>query len=229
MEYRVCDGMNQCDNAFVYFTVTADFEMVAVDDHYTTNGATSVTIAPQANDLYNGTTLLALLATDADYDINVLSGPFHGGLTYTNGEPTSYMRSSPEDYVGVDYFEYRICYTAATATVCDTAVVTIDVNAAQLTAVMDDQWGTTITGQQIWLPVIENDTKGDSNYLLLQLVTAPLKGSITLVTSPASPDYHYYQSFMYVATTGGTDTFTYQICDLHGQCSEADVTIDNDF
>lgn len=126
-QYEACDPGNACSQATVNITVNA--LPIAVNDSATTTDGQAVTIDILGND------------SDPDGQIataNVISGPANGGsvgsINLSTGEITY---TPPTSYVSSDSFTYQICDNSGLGA-CDTATVTITINATSNVIAWDD-------------------------------------------------------------------------------------------
>lgn len=182
----------------------------AVDDAATTTQNTPVAIVVTNNDSDPDGNLDATTVSVTDPPDNGAVDCFNGTCTYTpaNG------------FVGVDTFTYQVCDTQNE---CDTAVVTITVNAPPPPPngppVAQDDTGTTDEATPVVVDVTTNDSDPDGNLV---------PDSAAVVTPPNSGiAFCDNGSCTYVPAPGfvGADLFTYQVCDTDGACDIATVFI----
>ena len=123
--YQVCDTGTPalCDTAVVTVDVTAVNDApVAADDTATTDEDAPVTVDVLAND---GDLEGALDPAS----VSVIGGPSHGSVSIDPA--TGRITYTPDpNYNGPDTFTYQVCDTGTPA-LCDTAVVTVDVDRGQ--------------------------------------------------------------------------------------------------
>jgi len=139
--YQVCDTGSLCDTA----TVTVEIKSpgtppVANDDNATTPAGTSVVINVVSND------------SDADGNLEVntlslLTNPANGNLF--NNANGSFTYTPNSTFSGIDSFTYQICDSNK---LCDTALVTIDVQAVAANFPPDCS-GARPTIRYIWPPI----------------------------------------------------------------------------
>lgn len=119
--YSICDYTNTgalCDTALVYIDViSVPDPPVAYNDTVSTPEETLISIAILAND------------TDVENDIDpqsvlIIGGPNHGTTDVTNGVIDYTPNTS---YVGLDTIVYQVCDLSVPTSLCDTAVVIINV------------------------------------------------------------------------------------------------------
>ena len=79
------------------------------------------------------------------------------------------------------------------------------------------------TGETLLIDVLGNDFDPDEDLdaVTLMIVTAPTSGVAEILTSPGLGAYVSYTA----PGAAGVDTFTYRVCDLHGFCATAVVTV----
>lgn len=177
----------------------------AVDDFYTV-----VTTNPAS-------TLLTILNNDEDLcpnisSMNIIDQAEHGDVVNNGNGTFSYYPDS--GFSGTDSFVYQICNNCSNTSLCDTAVVTIAVNEVQnaIDAVDDQIIG--VMNEVSNIQVLQND---EADGAAIVSYTQPANGSVSLNGSILiyTPDEDFE----------GTDTFSYTICNVVGECDEATVTI----
>ena len=211
-QYRVCDNGSPslCATAWAFITVAApigspNVAPTAGDDNATTASGTPITINVKANDFDLNPGQTATLSNP------VIIGTPVGGTPSVNANGTVTFTPTP-GFVGVATFKYQVCDTG-TPSLCDTAVVTIDVtppsgfvNVAPV-AIKD------ATTTPINTPVAGNAKTNDSDVNVGQTltyatvpVTNPLHGGIVLQADG---------TYVYTPTTGfvGLDSAQYRVCD----------------
>ena len=79
------------------------------------------------------------------------------------------------------------------------------------------------TGETLLIDVLGNDFDPDEDLdaVTLMIVTAPTSAIAEILTSPGLGAHVSYTA----PSASGVDTFTYQVCDLHGFCATATVTV----
>ncbi len=172
----------------------------AVNDSYSTNQNSAVTVDPRANDSGTGLTITA-------------AGQGGHGTTSFTASSVTYTPTS--GYVGADSFTYTITDASSHTA---SATVSMTVNAvAGPTAVNDSisiQAGAATT-----VNVLANDTSPQSYGLTVTSVTTPAHGTASVNSGGASVTY--------TPTTGysGSDSFNYSISDGHGGTASATVSV----
>ena len=218
--YEICDTTTPtalCDTATVDITVTVTNDPpVANDDSPSTSEDVGVTIDVAAND------------TDPDANLDPTttntacvgcSTPSDGSLT-NNGDGT-FDYTPNQDFNGPDAFVYEICDTLG---LCDTATVSITVNAVDDPPVANDDSPSTSEEVAVLVDVAFNDTDPDGNLDPASANTAcvgcstPTDGSLTN-NGDGTFDYTPDVGF------NGPDSFIYEICDLTALCDTATVDI----
>jgi hypothetical protein len=208
--YRVCDDDGGCATATV--TVTVRNPPDARDDAANTAEDAPVTVAVPANDS----------DLDGDLDatsVTVTSGPSAGSVSVNGG--TGAITYTPNANVnGGDSFVYQICDSGSPA-LCDTATVSITVNAVNdpPDAVADS--ATTAEDTATTVDVVANDTdvEGNLDPTTVSISAAPANGSTSV--DPVTGAVTYTPATNY----NGADSFTYQVCDTLGACETATVSI----
>ncbi|WP_198553793.1 Ig-like domain-containing protein [Tenacibaculum sp. Bg11-29] len=206
--YTICDdGTPQaCDTAMVTITVlpvtdpTVNDAPVANNDTGTTEVDVPVNGNLTSNDFDSNGDLITINSTPVTNPTNgTVIIDANGTYTYT---PTS-------GFIGVDTFEYEICDNGSPS-LCDTAVVTINVNAnngLNDTYANDDAFNgniNTVIGGDLLLN--DTDPEGDDQIINTTAVTGPTNGVVTINADG---------TFTYIPNTdyAGTDSFVYEICD----------------
>ena len=219
--YSICDdgipAPAYCDTAMLIITVTpVNDPPVANDDNDTTPEDTPVVIPVISND------------TDVDGNIvpnsvSMVTPPANG--TVTVNALTGEITYTPDaDFSGTDSFVYLVCDDGTPLpSLCDTALVTINVTPVNDAPVAHNDNATTPEDTPVVINIPNNDTDVDGNLDLtsVTITNGPTNGTVTIdpvtgeVTYTPNPDYH------------GTDNFTYSICDtgMPVLCDTAVVTI----
>jgi RHS repeat-associated protein len=175
---------------------------VAQDDHYTVHGAAVI-----------GSVL------DNDYDPDgtvlnpsVLSLPSHG--TLAGSAPGSYLYTPQTGFTGTDAFSYQVCDNQ---NACATASVFISVVNARPFGVSDAY---VVRGYTLLGHLLANDFDADNDTLSLGgIVRFPEHGTLYGVADPDLKAYLPANGYV------GMDSFTYNVCDPYGACTETPVTL----
>jgi hypothetical protein len=219
--------------AVMGFAGTDTFQYTVKDVNKATSNPATVSVVvnrPTAEDDFastRGTTPVTVnvLANDSDPDgpgkidpgsVTVVTAPAHG-TTKVNADGTvTYTPAA--GFSGIDTFGYTVKdFPGATSNV---ATVHVDVNPPTANPVSATTVGTT----PVAIPVLASDVAVDG-----PAGFGP--GSVTLVTGPRHGRVNVNPStglIAYTATPGffGTDTFTYEVTDVHGSPSDpATVTV----
>ena len=208
--YKVNDGTLDSNVATVTITVTpVNDAPVAVDDAYTTNEDTVLTVAAPG-----------VLANDYDVDsdnltVTVKTNVSHGSLVL-NGDG-SFVYTPNENWFGTDTFVYNlISYPSVTAEGwTDEATVTITVTPVNDAPVAEDIDVTTPEDTAIDITLIGTDVDGDT--LTYEIVSQPTNGTATIVDEVVT--------YTPNANFNGTDSFTYKVNDGTVDSNIATVTI----
>jgi hypothetical protein len=203
--YTISDGRGGTSRATVTVTVLPqpDRPPLAVDDAATTAFATPVAIDVLAND------------SDPDGDPLTISGvtaPANGSVS-ASGATITYTPAAA--FSGTDRFTYTIDDGRGGSA---SANVTVTVGAApDRPPVAVDDAATTVSGTQVTIDVLANDSDPDGDPLTIQSVTAPSLGAATISGG----------RIVYTPAAGvvGTDNFTYTISDGRGGTATANVTV----
>jgi hypothetical protein len=133
----------------------------------------------------------------------------------TNG---SYTYTPNANFNGTDVFTYQVCDVDGD---CSTATVTITITAVDDAPIAVNDVNTTTEDAAVSGSVAGNDTPsgdGGNTWSLIGVNGGAANGTVTMGTNGS---YTYTPN----ANFNGTDVFTYQVCDVDGDCSTATVTI----
>ena len=207
-----------CDEITVFVHLLedcTDFEFtetnnapIASDDSATSNGGNTIEIDLTDNDIDpNGDSFSVTSNSDA----------LNGDVT-VSGNIATYTPN--ENFEGTDTFTYEICDEQGA---CSTATVSINVinnntNPTETAPIAVDDFVTSNNGNSISIAFLNNDSHPNGLSFSLNSNTTPENGTIVLVAD----------LFIYSPNDNfeGNDTFTYEICDANGLCSEATVTVE---
>ncbi|MEP3479805.1 MAG: Ig-like domain-containing protein, partial [Fuerstiella sp.] len=212
--YVVTDGNGGCSSTSVTIEVGDSVEPVpvntapvAVDDFATTDFETSVSGNVLAND------------SDAEGDALqswVETGPENGSIELN--VDGSFVYTPDPGFSGSDTFTYSVNDVEGIST---TATVTLEVGDAPVNTapVAADDYATTDFETSVSGNVLANDSDAEGDALQSWVETGPENGSIELNSDG---------SFVYTPNPGfsGSDTFTYSVTDIAGNCTFATVTLD---
>jgi uncharacterized repeat protein (TIGR01451 family) len=209
--YQVCDSTGLCDTATVTVTVPAQVPRppVATNDSTSTNPGTPVLINVAGNDR----------DPDGNLDpttVQIINPPQNGTVRIDPGTGNIIYQPNPGFSNGTDTFTYRICDTTG---LCSEATVTVTVPVTtNPPPVANPDAIATNPNTPVTINVLGNDS-GNLNPSTLRIVTPPANGRVVInpdgtVTFIPNPGF-----------TNGTDSFTYQICDTAGNCTEGRVTV----
>ena len=217
--YEISDGNGGSDQAVATITVDAvEDAPVAVDDSYSLDVDTSLTINPGAEDL---------LANDFDADGDMLTVNTTPITDVTNGTLSlnndgSFTYTPDAGFVGTDSFEYEVSDGDGDT---DDGMVTIEVvdpNSAPVA--MDDMYNVdedtmfSTTAGVDGLLMNDSDPDGDS----LSVSTTPTEdpeNGVVVIQADGSFTYTPALDFH------GVDTFSYEVLDGNGGSSTATATI----
>ncbi len=127
----------------------------------------------------------------------------------------SYTYTPNADVYGQDSFAYEVCDGSG---LCDEAVVVINIEESNNAPVAGDDGFTTIEDEVLNVTVSTNDTDADGNALTYTVQSAPANGTLLLNLDGSfqyAPNANYF----------GSDSFTYNVCDIFNICDQAVVTI----
>ncbi len=199
--YEICDDDGGCSIGTIEVTVNGP--PIAVDDTAATNQGLPVTIAVTANDSDpDGLDLAA---------VSVTTQPANGTATANPDGTVTYLPDP--GFFGTDAFTYEVCDLLGA---CSLASVVVDVNGAPL-AIPDA--GTVDEGSSINIDVLANDSDPEADPLtVVGFPVAPSNGTV-VIEADGTITYTPNPGFI------GTDSFTYEVCDDQGACSEASISV----
>jgi VCBS repeat-containing protein len=213
--YTLCDvtataPQPLCKTAQIHFLVAADDAPVAVNDVNSTNEDTPVSGTVVGNDTpsVDGGNTWTL--------IGVNGGASHG--TVSMNPDGTYTYTPNANYNGTDVFTYQVCDVDGD---CSTATVTITINPVDDVPVAVNDTNTTNEDTPVSGTVVGNDTPSGDGGNVWTLVG--VNGGASHGTVSMNPDGTY--TYTPNANYNGTDVFSYQVCDVDGDCSTATVTI----
>jgi|GEM_PF-5425962 len=196
--YTLCAGA-LCDEARVRMNVSD--ALSAADDMAMSQG-NMVAISVLDNDSNVG----------ENASVNISSFPQNGQVVVNSDGTINYQPHT--GFSGTDSFIYEVCNEAMN---CDTATVTITVEAGEAILIaIDDQTDTHIDTEVI-IPVLNNDIYTAGTIISLISVAQPEHGAVVINDDQVAytPDADYV----------GLDYFTYSVCNESGLCDEALVTV----
>jgi VCBS repeat-containing protein len=209
--YKVCDCEGDCSTATVNVTVTpVDDAPVAVNDAVSTNEDTPVSGNASTNDTPSGdggNTWTLVGPNGGTQHGSVIMNP-NGTFTYTPGP----------NYNGTDVFTYQLCDADGD---CSTATITVaiapvdDVPIAANDNIITNE-DVAVNGNAATNDIPSGD--GGNTWALVGSNGGAAHGTVTMnpngtYTYTPAPNYN------------GSDVFTYQLCDVDGDCSTATVTV----
>jgi len=201
--YTVSDGNGGSSQATVTISVAeVNDPPIAQDDSSITDEGTPITILSLLND------------SDPDGDpleIESVTSPDNGVVEIV-GEELLYTPDPGFD--GVDIVTYTISDGRGGTSTATVFIAVVSINDAPIA--QDDSM-TTIKEENLFVPVLTNDSDPDGDPLVILSVTQPVNGSVTIEGS----DLLYEPDDGFI----GTDLFEYTIADDSGSTSTATVTI----
>ncbi len=207
--YEVCDLAGLCDTATVDITVNeVNDGPDAANDSDSVNEDSSVTIDVLGND------------SDPDDGLDpasvaVIGSPTNGS---TSVNPDGSIDYTPDpDFFGTDSFTYEVCDFAGD---CDTATVDITVDSVNDGPDAVDDAALVNEDSSVTIDVLANDTdvEGAIDPSTVSVTGGPSNGTVN-VNPDGTIDYTPDADFF------GSDSFTYEVCDVDGDCDTATVDI----
>ena len=186
---------------------------VAVDDSYTTNEDTTLTVAAPG-----------VLTNDTDINVantltaKLVTGPTSGTLTLNPDGSFTYTPNA--NFNGSDSFTYKANDGSADSPTAATVTITVTAAVNNAPVAVNDAYSMTQDAPlTVAAPgVLANDTDVEGTALAAALVSGPANGTVVLASNGG---------FIYTPKTGftGTDTFIYGAFDGAALSNEATVTI----
>jgi gliding motility-associated-like protein len=202
--YQVCDVDGDCATAQVIITVTGvDDTPVAVNDNVNVNEDSNINIDVLANDTGLG---------DGGLNVTITSGPTHG-IVLISG--TTVIYSPMSDYFGEDSLTYQVCDGDGD---CSSATVKIIVDNVDDNPIANMDNASVNEGSSVIINVLSNDSG---------LSDGGINVSISAIASRGNAIVNADHTVTYQSSVGyiGTDSITYQVCDVDGDCATAKVYI----
>jgi len=211
--YSICDPTPDCSGATVtVYVVPVNDIPFANDDLNTTLEDTPLTGADvTVNDVQSGDggNVWSLLGANG--------GALHGSVAMNTSGIYNYIPNT--NFSGNDSFTYQLCDINGD---CDQAIVSITITSANDFPVAVNDVITTLEDVSIiGATVTGGDIPSGDGGNVWSLVGANGGAANGTVTMNADGTYDYVPE----ANFNGTDYFTYQLCDLDGDCDQARVTI----
>ncbi len=205
LAYQLCEpapscGSALCDTAYLYLTVI-NRAPTATNDTKTILPCLSNTIDLIGNDTDPENGLLTV------GNVSALSNPSAGTLTNNNDGTVTFTPTT--GFTGTVTFTYTVTDNGVTPLTSSAATVSITVSAPSNSAPLANLDVETMNMDETdYFSVLDNDTDPESNTLTNPTITVqPLHGTATVLVNGLIkyiPNAGYY----------GTDTLTYQICDI---------------
>jgi gliding motility-associated-like protein len=141
--------------------------------------------------------------------------PVHGTLVLNANGTVSYTPAL--NYIGLDRFVYEVCDNG-TPTACDKGTVYLIIAPVNYIPVAIDDKNITNEDTSVNGNVSTNDIPSADGGNVWTMVSQPKDGKVVMNTDGT---YTYTPN----ADFNGTDTFTYKVCDVNGDCDEALVSV----
>jgi VCBS repeat-containing protein len=200
--YKVCDVDNDCATAIA--TIRINDVPVAVNDAFTAPQDTAIAGTLTGNDTPSA---------DGGNVWTKTSNPLHGTAAVNPDGTFTYVPAA--GFYGADSFTYKVCDVDND---CSTATVTITITRVNHVPIASGDVYTTLEDTPFTDTVIGNDQLSPDGGNVWSLVTGVSHGTLTF---NANGTFTYAPAANY----NGTDSFTYKLCDVDGDCSTAVAVI----
>ena len=216
--YEACnaDATPECAQATLTITIVEDSTPpVPVNDTLVAHvNRTPVTVDVLANDTYAG--------GNPPMTLNSVGAPAVGSATISSGQ-IDYLPPTAYNGNGLESFTYEVC--DSTLANCATGTVEVELNHPPQT--QDDNHTMNLGDTPTPIDVLTNDNYGPdhpsrNDSLVPSTVSVtrlPADGTATV--NPTSGQITFTPDSGFT----GVNTFTYQVCDTKGACTEATVTV----
>jgi len=204
--YKICDSNNDCADAKVSFTIAPINDIPKANpDNFATSENINISNNVSTNDTGLGDGILAY---------TLLDDVLHGTLTFDSDGSFTYEPN--KNFNGSDSFTYKVCDID---TECSDTTVSITVSSINDNPIANNDnpvpfdEDTNISGN-----VLSNDEGLSDGGIKVQLTDDVANGVLHLNNNGAwdyTPNANYY----------GIDSFSYKVCDIDNDCSEATVSL----
>jgi uncharacterized repeat protein (TIGR01451 family) len=190
--------------------------------------APPVAVADTAATLINTPVTVSVLDNDWDPDgnidpttVSIVTPPAHGSITAVDPVGGAVTYAPTSGYVGPDVFRYRVCDTVGQCAEADVSVTVSTTSLNPPTARPDG--ATTPEQTAVTIDVLANDSAGTGAALVPATTTVivPPANGTTSVDGATGAITYTPTGYFY-----GSDPFVYQVCDNHGLCDSAVVSVD---
>ena len=205
--FTISDGIATSNIATVIITITAVNDApVAVNDFYTTNEDTPITIDVLLNDTDVDNNALTV------FSIDTISS--QGGSIINNGVNVAY--TPPANFNGIDTFTY---IASDGTTQSNSATVTVTVTPVNDAPEANVDTATTSQDTPVTIDVLANDNDVDGDALTIFSVTLATNGAV--IINGITNDVTYIPNLNFF----GSDSFSYFVSDGNGGTDTATVTV----
>ncbi len=211
--YEVCDNgtPSECSQASVQFTINPiNDKPIAADDNFNTNEDITLAGSLNATDV-DDTDLVFNTTPVSDVNNGTLNINVDGSFEYT----------PDNDFNGVDVFQFAVC-DDGTPALCDTASITINVNAVNDAPDLIDDNFIVNEDENLNDDLSPNDSDKEGNNITYTAtaVSGPGNGNV-VINADGTFTYTPLNNF------NGNDSFDYEACDdgLPSACDTATVFI----
>jgi large repetitive protein len=209
VDYKVCDPSGACDTATLTINITSvNNAPVAVNDAETTNEDIAISSTVATN--------------DSDVEGDLLTFTTIGGVSASQGilvlnSNGTYTFTPAPNFNGLVSVDYKVCDLIGA---CDTATLTITVNAVNDAPVAVNDANTTPEDTAVSSTVATNDSDVEGGVLTYTTITSVPASQGVLVLN-ANGGY----TFTPAANFNGVVNVDYKVCDTNGACDTATLSI----
>lgn len=207
--YQLCDANGDCKTATVFITVTAVNDLPVAEPlevEMDEDGSLSVNVSNPELESGDGGNVWSLVGANGGAQHGTASITPTGTLTYT---PTA-------GYNGTDAITYQVCDIDGD---CSISTITVTVNNINDVPIVVDDVLMVPGNAAINGDVSTNDTPSEDGGNIYSVVDQPEHGTLVL---NANGTFTYTPQSGYV----GEDSFTYQLCDVDGDCAGGAMVFD---
>jgi VCBS repeat-containing protein len=203
--YQVCDASNACTTGIITINVAS-----INDSPVATNPSLTINEDQSTSGVFSGITDI----DNTNLTITITTPAQFGTFTLTNNAAYSYIPNA--NFFGNETITYSVCDPLG---LCASGIITIQINSVEDVPVAIGESIAVIEGNLLSGDVSVNDSDGDSDPLIFELLSNVQNGTI---------NFNSNGTFSYMPDNGfiGSETLAYLVCDDNNNCSSASLTID---